>query len=220
MLDQRAVLLPWVAQHTAIYGGLWILYFLSQMLLLPVPHALTQAIALDDQRGAALVRVCARIGYGAILLALVGLCIVYTSSLLIARAYIDEAVGVNAPTIVLLGDLFADIGKEIRLFSEVLLGIWLGTSGIVLLRYKQFRIESWIVCAVSAYTLVVALVKIANPLNPLEDTLGLFLAVSYVVIGIVLLRQSQNTLVDDRSDLPRLHEAEQFEPSGSPLVAE
>ena len=37
-------------------------------------------------------------------------------------------------------------------------------------------------------TLCVAALKIVDPLNPLEDFLGLFLAAGYVVIGVRLLR--------------------------------
>ena len=37
-------------------------------------------------------------------------------------------------------------------------------------------------------TLVVANLKILDPLNPLEDFLGLFLAAGYVVIGVRLVR--------------------------------
>jgi hypothetical protein len=37
-------------------------------------------------------------------------------------------------------------------------------------------------------TLLVAILKISDPRNPLEDFLGLFLAVCYAVIGVGLLR--------------------------------
>jgi hypothetical protein len=41
---------------------------------------------------------------------------------------------------------------------------------------------------IGACTLVVAILKILDPLNLLEDFLGLFLAAGYVVIGVRLLR--------------------------------
>ncbi len=40
MFDDRALLLPWVAEHAGLYRGLWLLYFASQVFLLPVPLAL------------------------------------------------------------------------------------------------------------------------------------------------------------------------------------
>jgi hypothetical protein len=40
MFYDRRLLLPWVADHTNVHSGMWLLYFASQLFLLPVPLAL------------------------------------------------------------------------------------------------------------------------------------------------------------------------------------
>jgi hypothetical protein len=54
MFDNRALLLPWVADHAGLYRGPWLLYFASQAFLLPVPLALYALIRHDDARGSRL----------------------------------------------------------------------------------------------------------------------------------------------------------------------
>ena len=79
------------------------------------------------------------------------------------------------------------MGKELRLFSELLLGVWLGGTGAVLLRRLRSG-AGWAMLGIGACTLCVALLKILDPSNPLEDFLGLLLAGGYVVIGVRLLQ--------------------------------
>ena len=196
MLDDRASLLPWLAQHARLYGGLWLLYFISQALLLPLPGALVAAYANTNTRGSGVIAICAKLGYAAILLAIVGLVLVYTTSPLVASAYIRTPG--DSAAILLLGDLFADTGKEIRLFSEVLLGLWLLGTAATLLQRSRSVLAPWAMLAIGAYTEIVAVIKISDPLTPLEDTLGLFLALVYGAIGAMLVQHSRMPEVDDR----------------------
>ncbi len=194
MFDDRALLLAWVADHTALYRGLWLFYFASQVFLLPVPLALYALIRRDDGRGSEIAAPCALAGVAAVVMAMVGLVVIYATSPPVARAFVEAAPSSpEQASVLLLGDLFADVGKEIRLFSELLLGVWLGGTGAVLLRRSWSDATSWAMVGIGVCTLCVAILKILDPLNPLEDFLGLFLAAGYVVIGVRLLRSGTRT---------------------------
>ena len=188
MFDDRAVLLPWVADHAGLYRGLWLLYFASQVFLLPVPLALYTLIGQEDARGCGIAAPCAVAGGAAVVMAMVGLVVIYTTSAPVARAFVEASPSSpEQASVLLLGDLFADVGKELRLFSELLLGVWLGGTGAVLLRRLRSG-AGWAMLGIGGCTLLVALLKILDPRNPLEDFLGLFLAGGYVVIGVRLLQ--------------------------------
>jgi hypothetical protein len=194
MFDDRRLLLPWVADHTNVYSGLWLLYFASQMFLLPVPLALYTLTRHFGGWGSGVAGPCAVVGTTAVAMAMVGLIVIYTTSPLVAYAYVGYAdaapSSLDKDSVLLLGDLFADVGKEIRLFSEVLLGIWLGGTGAMLVHQRRSSVVSWATLGIGGYTVCVAILKILDPMNPLEDTLGLVLAMGYVGVGTQLLRRS------------------------------
>ena len=188
MFDHRALLLPWVADHAGLYRGLWLLYFASQLFLLPVPLALYTLTRHHDGRGSGIAAPCAVAGGAAVVMAMVGLVVIYTTSAPVAHAFVEAApTSSEQADVLLLGNLFADVGKELRLFSELLLGVWLGGTGAVLLRQSR-SILGWAMVGIGGCTLLVAILKILDPRNPLEDFLGLFLAGCYVMIGFRLLR--------------------------------
>ena len=72
----------------------------------------------------------------------------------------------------------------------MLLGIWLGGTGAMLVHQRRSSVVSWATLGIGGYTLCVAILKILDPMNPLEDTLGLVLAMGYVGVGTQLLRRS------------------------------
>lgn len=190
MFDDRALLLPWVADHAGLYRGLWLLYFASQVFLLPVPLALYALVRRDDGRGEGIAASCAVAGVAAVVMAMVGLVVIYATSAPVARAFVEtSSSSPERASVLLLGDLFAELGKEIRLFSELLLGVWLGGTGAALLRGTRSDVAGWTMLIISGCTLCVAILKILDPLNPLEDFLGLLLAGGYLVIGVRLFRE-------------------------------
>ena len=201
MFDDRALLLPWVADHAGLYRGLWLLYFASQMFLLPVPLALYALIRHDASRGFGIAAPCAVAGIAAVVMAMVGLVVVYATFLPVARAFAEASPSLaEQADVLLLGDLFADVGKEIRLFSELLLGVWLVGTGVAMLRWVHSGLTGWVMVGIGGCTLCVAVLKILDPLNPLEDFLGLFLAGGYVVIGVRLLRSGARGVVRRAAD--------------------
>lgn len=119
MLDDRALLLPWVAEHRRTYGLLWLLYLGSLLLLLPVVAALTPVGA----RMSRLLPVAAALGLAGIVLGVVGTVVLWTTSPLVADAYVAaRATGADTGAVLLVGDLVADTGKEVRLVADLLLG--------------------------------------------------------------------------------------------------
>ena len=81
MFDAPADLLIWVNAHERVYQGLWVLYFLSQMLLLPVPSLLSGGQA----------RATAVFGTAAVVLAMVGLVVIFAVSPVLAHAYSEAS---------------------------------------------------------------------------------------------------------------------------------
>jgi hypothetical protein len=89
--------------------------------------------------------------------------------------------------------LFADTGKALRLFSEVLLGLWLtGVAWASRSTAEHAGGPRWllVVLAVAGvYTLAVAGIKILDPFNGLEDSLAFLLALVYIALGVQLWRE-------------------------------
>ncbi len=180
MFDAPAQLLVWVDGHERIYQLLWLLSFGSQMCLLGVP------VLVSSLGG----RAAAVFGTAAVVLAMAGLALFFAVSPVLARAY-GEALTPGSTTsaagVLVLHDVTADIGKDLRLFSELLLGVWLATTGR-LLRQRTGRRRWWALTALGGWTFVVAAVKLFVPTIALEDWLGFLLGLGYLGLGIGLLR--------------------------------
>lgn len=180
MFDAPAELLVWVNGHERVYQGLWVLYFLSQALLLPVPVLLSGGPA----------RATAVVGTAAVVLAMVGLVVIFAVSPVLAHAY-DDAIAAgstsSAADVLVLHEVMADVGKNIRLFSEVLLGVWLILLGRQLrtcLRHRGW----WGLVGLGCWTLAVAAIKLVDPTTSLEDWLGILLGAGYAALGVGLVR--------------------------------
>lgn len=196
MFDDHRALLPWVADHVGLYRGLWVLYFISQTLLIPVPWAVHEGLA--GRAGASFALAGAVVGTLAIGLALVGLVTISTTSPILAYAFV-AATPSEQPQLLLLSGLFADLGKELRLFSEVLLGLWLAQAGALLVRGARRPALGWPIAAIGLYTVAVAAIKIVDPTSPLEDTLGFLLALAYCGLGWELGRAGAARSTDGRA---------------------
>lgn len=181
MFDDASALLPWVAGHLRAYQGLYLLYALSQLLLLPVP-------ALLAGPGSAARLTAAVWGTGAALLAVVGLAVSYAIAGASSAAYL-AAVDESARWSVLVShDLTADIAKDVRLFAELLLGGWLVLTGWLFARDRGSR-GWWLLTAAGGWTVLVAGWKLVDPLMPLEDWLAFVLAAAQLSLGVALLRR-------------------------------
>ena len=76
---------------------------------------------------------------------------------------------------------------QLRLLSDLLMAVWLGTTGLTLLRMPRWRAVGAAQLAVSALVLVIYVAKPFDWLD-LEPTLGFVLALVYLAIGVKLLR--------------------------------
>jgi hypothetical protein len=181
MFDAPADLLVWINGHERIYQGLWVLYFLSQTLLLAVPVLLSGGPA----------RATAVFGTAAVVLAMVGLVVIFAVSPVLAHAYHEATTTESmssAAGVLVLHDVMADVGKNIRLFSELLLGVWLILLGRQLrgdLRQRRW----WGLVGLGCWTVAVAAIKLLEPATGLEDWLGFLLGGGYVAMGVGLLRR-------------------------------
>jgi len=182
MFDAPADLLAWINGHGRIYQVLWLLYFGSQMCLLAVP-------ALLSGPGG---RVGAVFGMAAVILAMVGLALLFAVSPVLALAYNEAVVPgstVSPAAVLVMHGLAADIGKDLRLFSELLLGVWLIGLGRGLRRDNNQR-RWWVLSALGGWTFAVAAIKLFDPTISLEDWLGFLLGLGYLGLGVGLLRPS------------------------------
>lgn len=194
MFDDAKRLLPWVALHSGAYQGMWVLYFVLQVFLLPVPQMTARWIALKRGAPSRSAEIASSFGLASVVIACVGLIMIYASTPIAARAFVSDLNGTQN-TALLLHDLFADTGKALRLFSEVLLGLWL-TGLAWALRPTGLNSSGprWLlgVLAVSGvYTVAVAGIKILDPFNGLEDSLAFLLALVYVALGVQLWRETE-----------------------------
>lgn len=99
-------------------------------------------------------------------MAMVGLIVIYTTSAPVAQAFVEAAPSSPEQAgVLLLGDLFANVGKELRVFSELLLGAWLGGTGALLL-LRARSVGGWAMLGIGGCTLLVAILKIFDPRNP------------------------------------------------------
>lgn len=175
MFDDPGLLLQWVLDHQRLYQGLWLLYFVSQALFLVVPWRLGEH--LGD-------RATGLLGSLAVTVAIVGLVVIFAASPVTARAYQDAG---NGQLVLVLHELSADLGKYLRLFSQVLLGVWMAVVGHQL-RSRTGQQLWWLFSALGTWTLLVSAWKLADPLMPLEDWLGFLLGLGYLGLGFGLLR--------------------------------
>lgn len=192
MFDAPADLLTWIADHGRVYQLLWLLYFVSQMCLLAVP-----ALLSNPQRPAA------AFGTTSVVLAMTGLALLFAASPVLARAYSEALVSassVSQSNVLALHDVVADIGKDLRLFSELLLGVWLTSTGLLLERQSHHR-RWWVLSALGGWTFLVAGIKLFVPTLALEDWLGFTLGLGYLALGVGLLRPTSAARVATRTRL-------------------
>jgi hypothetical protein len=182
MLNEPARLMPWVHAHTVAFVGLWWIYTLHFLCLLPAPRGL--AVITGDER--ATIRMATVAGIAG---AVVGTIAAQVNA---ATAPPLAAASVALPQALLPGvwlqsELASGLGLQLRLLSDLLMAVWLGTTGLTLVRLPSWRALGAVQLAVSALVVVVYVGKPFDWLD-LEPTLGFVLALVYLWIGVQLLR--------------------------------
>lgn len=189
MLDDYQATIDWyISDKTSgLFQGLMIFYFISQLVLLPLPIAAHKV--LSTQENSVYSSCLAIIGTAAAILAMAGPIVIFANTPELVRAASEGVV--PSSVIEMTANMFADLTKDFRLFSELLVGIWLVGLGLIVgLRTGQ-KIKSYLITLFGAAIFIIPAVKLVNPYDPMEDVIGLVLAISFFVIGSLLPKHSE-----------------------------
>ena len=183
MLNVPAQLLPWVHANTVAFVGLWWIYTLHFLCLLPAPRGL--AVIVGEERAS--IRMASVAGIAGAVVGMIAAQVNAATAPPLAAASATLAPAL-LPSVWLQSELAGGMGLQLRLLSDVLVALWLSTTGLTLLRTTGWRALGAVQLAVSALVLVVYVGKPFDWLD-LEPTLGFVLALVYLWIGIQLLRK-------------------------------
>ena len=182
MLNQPAQLLPWVNANTLAYVGLWWIFVIHLLLLLPVPAALA-VVAGADRAG---IRAASNAGVAGAVVGMIASMIIAATAPALGRAAVSIA-PVNLPSVLLISELAGSLGLHLRLLSYLLLAVWLSATARTLLGKPGWRALAVAQLAVSALTVVVVVAKPFDWLD-LEPSLGFVFALVYLWTGVALMR--------------------------------
>jgi len=182
MLNEPARLLPWVHEHTVAFVGLWWIYTLHFLCLLPAPRGLA-VIAGDDR---ARIRMATVAGIAGAVVGMIAAQVNAATAPPLAAASVATAPAL-LPSVWLQSELAGGLGLQLRLLSDLLMAVWLGTTGLTLVRTIGWRALGAVQLAVSVLVVVVYVGKPFDWLD-LEPTLGFMLALVYLSMGIRMLR--------------------------------
>ena len=182
MLNEPARLMPWVHAHTVAFVGLWWIYTLHFLCLLPAPRGL--AVIAGDER--ATIRMATIAGIAGAVVGMIAAQVNAATAppLAAASAALPQTL---LPNVWLESELAGGLGLQLRLLSDLLMAVWLGTTGLALVRTPRWRALGAVQLLVSALVVVVYVGKPFDWLD-LEPTLGFVLALVYLAIGVKLLR--------------------------------
>ena len=182
MLNEPARLLPWVHAHTVAYVGLWWIYTLHFLCLLPAPRGLAVIVGEDRAR----IRMAVVAGIAGAVVGTIAAQVNAATAPPLAAASVALPATV-LPSVWLQSELAGGLGLQLRLLSDLLMAVWLGTTGLTLARMTGWRALGIVQLAVSALVVVVYVGKPFDWLD-LEPTLGFVLALVYLGIGVKMLR--------------------------------
>ena len=182
MLNEPARLLPWVHAHTVAFVGLWWIYTLHFLCLLPAPRGLAVIVGEDRAR----IRMATVAGIAGAVVGTIAAQVNAATAPPLAAASVTLPATL-LPSVWLQSELAGGLGLQLRLLSDLLMAVWLGTTGLVLARMSGWRALGVVQLAVSALVVVVYIGKPFDWLD-LEPTLGFVLALVYLWIGIQMLR--------------------------------
>jgi hypothetical protein len=185
MLNEPARLLPWVHANTVAFVGLWWIYTLHFLCLLPTPRGL--AVIAGDER--ATIRMATVAGVAGAVVGMIAAQVNAATAPPLAAASVATAPAL-LPSVWLQSELAGGLGLQLRLLSDLLVAVWLGTTGLTLVRTTGWRALGAVQLAVSVLVVVVYVGKPFDWLD-LEPTLGFVLALVYLWIGIMLVRRGR-----------------------------
>ena len=183
MLNVPAQLLPWVHANTVAFVGLWWIYTLHFLCLLPAPRGL--AVITGEDR--ATIRMATIAGVAGAVVGTIAAQVNAATAPPLAAASVATAPAL-LPSVWLQSELAGGLGLQLRLLSDLLMAVWLGTTGLTLVRMPRWRALGAVQLAVSALVVVVYIGKPFDWLD-LEPTLGFVLALVYLWMGIQMLRR-------------------------------
>src|SRR4051812_14268861 len=183
MLNVPAQLLPWVHANTVAFVGLWWIYTLHFLCLLPVPRGL--AVIVGEERAS--IRMASVAGIAGAVVGMIAAQVNAATAPPLAAASVTLAPAL-LPSVWLQSELAGGLGLQLRLLSDLLVAVWMCTTGLTLIRTTGWRALGAVQLAVSALVLVVYIGKPFDWVD-LEPTLGFVLALVYLWIGIQLLRR-------------------------------
>jgi len=183
MLNVPAQLMPWVHAHTVAFVGLWWIYTLHFLCLLPAPRGLAAIVGEEH----ASIRMATVAGIAGAVVGMIAAQVNASTAPPLAEASATLAPNL-LPSVWLQSEIAGGLGLQLRLVSDLLVALWLTTTGLTLVRTTGWRALGAVQLAVSALVLVVYIGKPFDWVD-LEPTLGFVLALVYLWIGIQLLRR-------------------------------
>ena len=184
MLNEPAQLLPWIHANTIAYVMLWWIFTAHMLLLLPVPAAMS--VVAGSERPS--VRAATVAGVAGAVVGMIAAMINAATAPALGAAAVSTTPAL-LPNVLLISELAGSLGLHLRLLSYLLLAVWLGVTGLVLVRTNGWRALSVAQLAVSTLTLVVVIAKPFDWLD-LEPSLGFAFALVYLWMGVAMLRKS------------------------------
>jgi hypothetical protein len=185
MLNEPARLLPWVHAHTVAYVGLWWIYTLHFLCLLPAPRGL--AMIVGEERAS--VRMATAAGIAGAVVGTIAAQVNAATAPPLAAASVATTPAL-LPSVWLQSELAGGLGLQLRLLSDLLVAVWLTATGLGLVRSAGWRALGAAQLVVSALVVVVYVGKPFDWLD-LEPTLGFVLALVYLWVGVQLVRNAR-----------------------------
>ncbi|MEO5814725.1 MAG: hypothetical protein ABIT20_05550 [Gemmatimonadaceae bacterium] len=182
MLNAPSQLLPWVHANTISFVGLWWIFVVHLLLLLPVPAGL--AVIAGAERAS--VRAATVAGIAGAVVGMIAAMVNAATAPALGNAAVNTPAAL-LPNVWLVSELAGSLGLHLRLLSYLLCAVWLATTGLELFTRAGWRALSVAQLAVSALTVVVVIAKPFDWLD-LEPSLGFAFALIYLWIGVALLR--------------------------------
>jgi hypothetical protein len=187
MLNVPAHLLPWVHANTVAYVGLWWIYTLHFLCLLPAPRGL----AIITGKARASIRAATVAGIAGAVVGTIAAQVNIATAPPLAAASVSLTQPL-LPSVWLQSELAGGFALQLRLLSDVLVAAWLATTGLTLVKLPGWRALGAAQLAISTLVIVVYVGKPFDWLD-LEPSLGFVLALVYLWMGVQLVRAVRRT---------------------------